>query len=214
MPSFPAETSEYREARDRLLQHELELRRAIEAVAQARRELPPGGEVPEDYVFTGADGDVKFTELFEGDKDTLAVYSFMFKQSPCPMCSQFLDAFDGVIAHARETINVAVVARAEHPRLAEYADQRGWHDLPLLSAAHNTYPRDYYGESEDGSQLPMLNVFRRDADGTIRHFWASELMFAPTDPGQDPRHADSIDPLWNLFDFMPDGRPDDWMPSR
>ena len=37
----------------------------------------------------------------------------------------------------------------------------------------------------------MLNVFHRDGDA-IRHFWGSELFYAPTDPGQDPaprRHA-------------------------
>ena len=130
------------------------------------------------------------SELFADGTDTLALYSFMFKNSPCPMCTQFLDSFDGVVTHADETINVAVVARAPHPRaVAEHAQRRGWTHLRLLSAAENTYSRDYYGETEDGGQLPMLNVFRRDADGTIRHFWGSELMFAPTDPGQDPRHA-------------------------
>ena len=57
----------------------------------------------------------------------------------------------------------------------------------------------------------MLNVFRRDGDG-IRHFWGSELMFATAEPGQDPRHSDTIDPLWNLFDFTPEGRGTDWYP--
>ena len=55
---FPGESAEYRAARDRLLEQEIELRRAMEAVAAARRALPPGGVVPEDYVFqrAGADG--------------------------------------------------------------------------------------------------------------------------------------------------------------
>ena len=51
--TYPGESAEYRAARDRLLEHEIELRRAMEAVAAARRELPPGGAVPEDYVFQG-----------------------------------------------------------------------------------------------------------------------------------------------------------------
>src|SRR6478752_1841935 len=55
--SFPGESEEYRAARDRLLVREIELRRATEAVAAARRELPPGGAVPEDYVFQGAGAD-------------------------------------------------------------------------------------------------------------------------------------------------------------
>ena len=44
---FPGESREYRAARDRLLEQEIELRRAMEAVAVARRQLPPGGIVPE-----------------------------------------------------------------------------------------------------------------------------------------------------------------------
>ena len=51
--TFPGESTEYRAARDRLLEREMELRRAMEAVAAARRELPPGGPIPEDYVFQG-----------------------------------------------------------------------------------------------------------------------------------------------------------------
>ena len=57
--------------------------------------------------------------------------------------------------------------------------------------------------------MPMLNVFRRDR-GTIRHFWGSELLYAPTDPGQDPRHVGTIEPVWNLFDLTPEGRGTDW----
>ena len=48
---FPGESAEYRAARNRLLEQEIELRRAMEAVAAARRQLPPGGAVPQDYVF-------------------------------------------------------------------------------------------------------------------------------------------------------------------
>ena len=79
--TYPGESAEYRAARDRLLEQELELRRAMEELAAARRALPPGGEVPEDYVFQGAgeDGsptDVRLSELFAPGKDTLAIYSF------------------------------------------------------------------------------------------------------------------------------------------
>ena len=41
--TFPGESPEYRGARDRLLEREIELRRATEAAAVARRELPAGG---------------------------------------------------------------------------------------------------------------------------------------------------------------------------
>jgi predicted dithiol-disulfide oxidoreductase (DUF899 family) len=192
-------------------------------VAAARRELPPGGEVSKDYVFAvlgteGAKAEVRMSELFAGAKDTLAIYNFMFPRTigedlPCPSCTQFLDSFDGAARHAAQRVNVAVVAKAPIQLIAAHADRRGWRHLRLLSSAGNTYNRDYHGETEGGQQLPMLNVFRRDDAGTIRHFWGSELLFAPAEPGQDPRHSDTIDPLWNLFDFTPVGRGSDWYPD-
>jgi predicted dithiol-disulfide oxidoreductase (DUF899 family) len=216
--SFPGESAEYRAARERLLEQEAELRRATEAVAESRRGLPPGGELKEDYVFQEAGpADVRFSELFAPGKDTLVIYSFMFPRSPgeqlpCPSCTQFLDSFDGVVEHAAQRVNVAVVAKIGLRPLLAHAKTRGWRRLRLLSSAGNSYNADYMGETESGAQIPMLNVFRRD-EGGIRHFWASELMFAAPEPGQDPRHADTIDPLWNLFDFAPDGRGSDWDPQ-
>src|SRR6266699_4886001 len=84
--SYPGESVEYRAARDRLLDQEIELRRATEAVAAARRELPLGGAIPKDYVFqgAGADGtptDVKLSELLAPGKDSLVIYNFMFPRS-------------------------------------------------------------------------------------------------------------------------------------
>jgi len=220
--SFPGESAQYREARDRLLEQEAELRRATEAVAAARRNLPPGGVVQQDYVFQGAgpDGsqiDVRLSELFAPGKDTLVIYNMMFPRAldedlPCPSCTQFLDSFDGAAEHATQRINLAVVAKADLPRLLAHAEQRGWRRLRMLSSGANTYNRDYHGEAADGSQLPMMNVFRRDGE-TIRHFWGSELLYAPSEPGQDPRHGDTLEPLWNLFDLTPEGRGTDWYPD-
>src|SRR5690348_5150378 len=85
--ALPDESAEYRAARDRLLEREIELRRMMEAVAAARRELPPGGRVKTDYVFqaAGPDGapiDVRLSELFAPGKDSLVIYSFMFPRDP------------------------------------------------------------------------------------------------------------------------------------
>jgi predicted dithiol-disulfide oxidoreductase (DUF899 family) len=221
--SFPGESPEYRAARDRLLAQEAALRRVTESVAAERRALPAGGAVPKDYVFAalGPDGgetEARMSGLFGDGRDTLAIYNFMFPRSldedlPCPSCTQFLDSFDGVARHAAQRVNVAVVAKAPLDRILAHAEQRGWRHLRLLSSGGSTYNREYHGETEGGQQLPMLNVFRRDADGVIRHFWGSELLFGPFEPGQDPRHSDTIDPLWNLFDFTPDGRGSDWYPT-
>jgi predicted dithiol-disulfide oxidoreductase (DUF899 family) len=201
---------------------EVELRRMTESVAVARRALPPGGLVPENYTFQGqgpigTPGPVTLDDLFEPGKETLFIYNMMFPRSldedlPCPSCTQFLDSFDGVAEHAGQRINVAVVAKARLERVLAHAKRRGWHRMRLLSSTNNTYNRDYHGEDKDGQQLPMLNVFRRQGD-TIRHVWGSELFFEPSDTGQDQRHGDTIDPLWNLFDLTPDGRGSDWYPE-
>jgi predicted dithiol-disulfide oxidoreductase (DUF899 family) len=220
--SFPGETAEYRSARDRLLEEEAELRRITEAVAAARRDLPPGGVVGTDYVFQGAGADgqpasVRMSELLSPGQDTLVIYNMMFPRAPdedlpCPSCTQFLDSFDGVALHATQRMSVAVVAKTDLANLLAHGNRRGWRNLRLLSSAGNTFNRDYHGEDDDGAQAPMLNVFRRDG-GTIRHFWGSELLFAPSEPGQDPRHSDSVDALWNLFDLTPGGRSADWYPD-
>ncbi|HKH17857.1 MAG TPA: DUF899 family protein [Solirubrobacteraceae bacterium] len=227
--AFPGESAEYRAARDRLLEQEIELRRSMEAVAAARRALPPGGPVPEDYVFEGEEGAVGLSELFAPGRDSLAIYSFMFPRlpnddrpgpssgetavlplhdGPCPSCVALLDQLDGVVRHAEPLMNLAVVAKAPLPRVLTFARERGWRRLRLLSSAGNTYNRDYHAETEHG-QMPMLNVFHRDGL-TIRHFWGSELFYAPTEPGQDPRHVGTIEPLWNLVDLTREGRVTDW----
>jgi predicted dithiol-disulfide oxidoreductase (DUF899 family) len=233
--SFPGESAEYRAARDRLLQHEIELRRATEGVAAARRKLPPGGPVPEDYVFQGvgpggAPTDVRMSELFAPGKDSLVIYNFMFPRdpsddrpgpksgqtallpladSPCPSCTAFLDQLDGAAEHVNQHVNLAVVAKTPLERMLTFSEERGWRRLKLLSSAANNFKRDYLGETAEGHQRPMLNVFHRDG-GVIRHFWSSELFYAPTDPGQEPRHVGTLEPVWNVFDLTPEGRPSNW----
>jgi predicted dithiol-disulfide oxidoreductase (DUF899 family) len=233
--TFPGESAEYRAARARLLEQEIELRRAMEDVAAARRRLPPGGVVPEDYVFQGAGAgeapiDVRLSELFAPGKDSLAVYSFMFPrdpgddrpgpdtgrtallplaEGPCPSCVALLDQLDGAVEHATPLVNFAVVAKGPLSRVLAFAGERGWRRLRLLSSVANSYNRDYHAETAEGSQRPMLNVFHRDG-GTIRHFWGSELFYAPMDPGQDPRHVGTLEPIWNLLDLTPEGRPAVW----
>ena len=233
MTTYPGESAEYRAARDRLLEQEIELRRATEAVAETRRRLPPGGTVPEDYVFRGlgpdgAPTDVRLSELFAPGRDSLAIYSMMFPryhgddrpgtpggqtarlplaEGPCPSCTALLDQLDGAAEHVSQNMNFAVVAKTPLERVVAFAQERGWRRLRVLSSADNTYNRDYLAETPEGDQMPMLNVFHRDRDA-IRHFWGSEMLYAPTDPGQDPRHVGELEPLWNFFDLIPEGRPD------
>jgi len=230
--TFPGESSEYRLARNRLLEAETELRRTIERVAAQRRALPPGGAVPDDYVFEAAasgGGEVTFSELFTPGNDTLVIYSFMFPrwsgdtrpgpaegetarlplaETPCPSCTSILDSLDGAAAHLAQRLSLVVVAKSDPARIGNFAAERGWRHLRLLSSRNNTYNRDYHAETPDGEQSPVLNVFTRDGGG-LRHRWATELMFAPRDEGEEPRHVDSIWPIWNVLDLTPGGRGSD-----
>ena len=65
-------------------------------------------------------------------------------------------------------------------------------DPDLISAANNSFKHDYHGEDEEGQQMPILTVFQKDAAGAIRLSWASELLFEPTEPGQDPRFREDV----------------------
>jgi predicted dithiol-disulfide oxidoreductase (DUF899 family) len=220
---FPGESESYRAARDRLLDAEIEMRRTIESVAAQRRKLPLGGEVPQDYVFDEIVGEngigqkrkVRLSELFAPGKDTLILYSFMFgpeMASACPSCTSILDGLDGEAPHVTQRVSFAIVAKSPIERIREWAKVRSWHNLRFVSSAGSTYNHDYQGENAKGDQLPALNVFVRRS-GKISHFYNTELMFAPSDPGQDMRHVDMIWPLWNLFDVTPGGRGEKWSPK-
>ena len=105
------------------------------------------------------------------------------------------------------------------PRILSFAKERGWRWLQPLSTAGNTYDRDYFGDStslaphvrkqqefKDCEEwyMPILNVFRHGRGG-ICHFWGSELLYVPPEPGQEYRHNDLLNPVWNMFDLAPEG---------
>jgi predicted dithiol-disulfide oxidoreductase (DUF899 family) len=211
---FPNESAEYRKARTALLAEEIELRRHIERVAEQRRALPPGGKVVKDYRFEGEKGPQGFAGLF-GDKPTLAIYSFMYgpqRERPCPMCTSLLSAWDGEARDVEQHIALAVVARSPIARILAFGKERGWRSLKLYSDLTGDYSRDYFAIAPDGSDIPAFNVFTR-RDGTIRHFWGGEMGAETMDPGQDPRGAPDLMPLWTILDSTPEGRGKDWYPK-
>ena len=215
--TFPNESKDYRTRRDALLIAETDLRQRVENVAQLRRKLPPGGQIPEDYIFDTLDENGitikrRMSELFADGRDTLFLYGFMYgpdMEQACPSCSSIIDALNGNARHISENIAIAIVARSPIERIGEFAAQRGWDRLTFVSSANNSYGKDYHAESEEGGQLPMANVFQRGKNG-IHHFWASELMFETFDG--DPRHLDMMWPLWNVLDTTPAGR-GEWNPG-
>ena len=232
--SYPNESVEYRTARNDLLDTEIALRWQIENVAAMRRALPPGGELKEDYVFERINADtqkveqVRLSELFDG-KPSLILYSFMFdaeREHPCPGCTHMLDAIDGSARHVGQRVPLYIVAKSPIARLEAWALERRWPHFRFLSTAGNSYDADYFGDTSkvstamraereypDGEvwDQPVFNVFRKDGD-TVRHFWGSELVYAPEEPGQHHRAGDLVDPLWGLLDLTPEGR-GDFFPS-
>jgi predicted dithiol-disulfide oxidoreductase (DUF899 family) len=209
----PNESDEYRRARQDLLVEEIELRRRAERVASLRRGLPPGGEVPKDYQFVAEDGSVVTLNDLFGEHDTLVIYSYMFgpqRETPCPMCTSLMGGFDHKITDIRQRVAIAFTARSPIDRLIAAKKSRGWVDLPVYSDTAGDYTRDYV--SADDADMPAYNVFTR-RDGVIRHFWSDEITGDMADPGQDPRGAVEMDPLWLLFDTVPEGRGGDWHPQ-
>jgi len=219
---FPGESEAYRNTRDELLAAEMELRKQTETVAAMRRTLPLGGEIKENYAFDedaaelGAAENIVQTQLgdlFAPGKDSLFLYSFMYAPGAdaCPACSSILDALNGSAPHIGDRINFAVVAKAPISQIRTWAQVRGWNNLRLLSSNGNSYNTDY-GAERDGGQLPAINIFRKTGDG-IFHNYNAELLYAPSEEGQHPRHADTIWPLWSVFDLTPGGRGADWFPK-
>lgn len=209
---FPNESPAYRAARNALLVEEIELRRQLERVAVQRRALPQGGEISQDYELASETGPIRLSSLF-GDKDTLMVYSMMFgpaRKGPCPSCTSFLSSWNGSAFNLRERTAIVVAARSPIERLVEYKKQRGFAYLPFVSDGSGEYTRTYVN-AED-ADVPGFSVFTR-RNGTVYHFYSGELSGAMADPGQDPRGAPDLDPLWSLLDFTPEGRGTDWYPK-
>jgi len=209
---FPNESEEYRRARNALLLEEIELRRHLERVAERRRHLSLGGDVTGDYRFVGESGPVSLADLFR-DKETLIVYSYMFgpkRERPCPMCTSLMSSWEEKIPDIEQRVASAAVARSPIERLVAAKRARGWTKLKVYSDADGSFTRDYV--SADDADVPAYNVFTR-RDGKVRHFYAVEMNADMADPGQDPRGAPDLDPLWTLLDTTPEGRGTDWYPK-
>lgn len=209
---FPNESPEYRRARNALLAEEIELRRNIERVAALRRTLPSGGPIPDDYTFEGQNGAVRISQLF-GDKDALVIYSMMFgpeRERACPMCTAMLTSWEGTARNLRERVALAVTARSPIARLLTFRKERGWQNLQIYSDTRGDYTRAYV--SADDADIPGLSIFTR-SHGVVRHFWSGEMSGEMADPGQDPRGAPDLDPLWTVLDLTPAGRGATWYPK-
>jgi len=213
--NLPNESDEYLAKREELRHAEIELMRQRERVAELRRQLPKGATVP-DYEFLEGpssldDGDepitrVRMSELFTAPDRSLVIYHLMFgkKQTkPCPMCTAWIDAFNGVAHHLAQNVDVAIVAAADVPTLRAHARNRGWDRLRLLSAGESTFKYDLGSEDREGGQDSTISVFTRDSVGTLRHFYSGHPWLAGD---VKERGIDELNPIWNVLDLTPQGR--------
>ncbi|HWE46732.1 MAG TPA: DUF899 family protein [Caulobacteraceae bacterium] len=212
---FPGESADYARARQTLLAAEIELRRHVTRVAEQRRALPPGPVITKDYRFIDANGaGLGLIDLF-GEHDTLVTYFWMYgpqRERPCPMCTNLLGPLDGNAADIKQKAALKILGRSPVARQLAFAQERGWRDLDFVQTKGDDYARDLGVLTPQGDEYPALVVYRRDGD-KVRLFWAGEMSGAMADPGQDPRGAVDLAPLWNILDLTPEGRAPDWYPK-
>lgn len=211
------ESDEYKKSRDELLEAEIALRGHIERVAALRRQLPLDTAV-EDYVFhegpadLGKDGpitEVRLSQLFTDPGKPLVMYQYMFggaQKRPCPMCTMWVDGFNGVARHLRPNLNFAVIAQAGIGEFREWGRHRGWNGLRLVSSQGTAFKTVLQFEDSEQKQWPGLNVFMRSPDGSVKHFYSQCAEMTPV----ENRGIDLMSPVWNLLDLTPQGR-GDWL---
>ncbi len=212
---FPGESAAYASARRALLAEEIDLRRNLARVAEHRRNLPPGPLIEKPYRFIDMNGDnVGLDDLF-GEHHTLVTYFWMYgpqRERPCPMCTNLLGPLDGNAADITQRAALKVLGRSPVERQLAFARERGWTSLDFVQTVGDDYARDIGVLTPEGDEYPALVVYRRQGSA-IRLFWAGEISGAMADPGQDPRGAPDLAPLWNVLDLTPEGRDPDWYPK-
>jgi predicted dithiol-disulfide oxidoreductase (DUF899 family) len=212
------ESAAYLASREELRLAEIQSMRLLERVAELRRDLPEGAVV-QDYAFTEGPADldagdepvktVRLSELFTGPGRAVVVYHLMYgkkQTTACPMCTMWIDGYNGVAQHLAQNLDFAIAAAADVPALRAYARSRGWNNLRLLSCGDSTFKYDMASEDAEGNQDSTISVFTRDASGALRHFYSGHPWLAE-DINQ--RGIDRLTPVYNMLDLTPQGR-DDW----
>lgn len=214
--NLATESAEYLAKREELRLAEIELRTQRERVAELRRRLPPGPLVTDYELLEGPasldDSDapaqkVRLSELFTQPDRALVIYHLMYGKrntTPCPMCTSWIDAWNGVAHHLAQRIDLAIVAAADLPALRAHARARGWHRVRLLSAGDSSFKYDLGSEDAEGNQDSTISVFTLDHDG-VRHFYSVHPRLSAD---IDTRGIDECNPIWNVLDLTPRGRGD------
>lgn len=214
-PPFPGESAEFSKARTELLAEEIEFRRHMTRLTRQRMALPQGPLIAKDYRFEDANGrNVSLADLF-GEHDTLITYFWMYgpqRARPCPMCTNWLGGVNGNAVDIKQRAALKIIGRSPVERQTAFALERGWQHLDFVQTIGDDYARDLELINPDGTENASLIVYRKQGND-VRLFYAAEMPVDAADPGEDPRTAPDIAPLWSLLDLTPAGRDGDWYPK-
>ena len=212
--NLPNESAEYLSKREELRLAEIDLMNLRERIATLRRQLPPGA-ILKDYAFIEGpasldEGDspastVRLSELFTAPESAGDLSNDVRKKqtSPCPMCTSWLDAFNGVAHHLAQSINLAVAVAADLPALRSHARKRGWDKLRLLSAGESTFKYDLGSEDREEARTRRFLSSRSTSKEQCITFTVFIRRLADN---IDTRGTDEYNPIWNVLDLTPQGR--------
>ncbi|TCP43411.1 putative dithiol-disulfide oxidoreductase (DUF899 family) [Tamaricihabitans halophyticus] len=187
--------AEWQRVMDEQLRKEKAHTKAADALAARRRRMPMV-EVDKAYTFTGAAGEVRLVDLFEGRRQ-LITYTFMWHgvDDVCSGCAMFTDNI-GHLAHlhARDT-SLALVSRGPIAEIGSVKQRMGW-SIPWYSSLGNDFNVDM--GAGDGF---AVNVFLRDGDAVYRTYFTTA------------RGVERLGSTWTFLDLTPFGRQETWEDS-
>jgi len=207
------ESIDYRQRREELRAAELDLTDHVERVATLRRALPLD-TIIDDYelIDVSTRDQIRLSGLFTAPNRSLVIYHLMFgkaQENPCPLCTMWVDGYNGVAPHLMENIDFAVVAAADPSAIQAHAESRGWNNLRLLSAGDSSFKFDLGSEEADGTQTEWVSVLSLQPDDTVRHVYSKGARMSDD---RRERGIDLLSPVWHLLDLTPGGR-GSWYPS-
>lgn len=209
--TMPGATAEHEAARRELCVEEMQLRDQTERVAAARRALPPGPQVL-DYEFIEDSKRVKLSELFADGKPFLAMYHVMYWPDDddfCPMCSMWVDGWNGVAPHVEQQANIVAASLAPPATLKSWAQRRGWNRIRVLADADESLANDAGAQHGKGKPISTVLVFEKTPQGVVHRYTAH-----PEFDDESWRGIDQLSATWSILDLLPSGRGDDWHPDN
>jgi len=217
--------SEWLSRRLELLAEEKALTKAYDRANAHRRRLPMV-KVEKDYIFTGADGERKLIDLFEG-KRQLIVHHFMFDpewDKGCRSCTWHTKQFGDLSPLAKADTSMVTVSRAPIEKLLAYQKEMGWKNrwyssynsdfnydfMVTLDPSRGPLQYNYktgeelakvVGEPEKSSEWPGMSVFFQ-VDGDVFHTYSAY-----------GRGLERLMDVLGLLDITPYGRQEDFEDS-